>query len=714
VHTPDVGLEAVEVAGEHEVEPAVAVDVVGQHGVHRGDLRLVGERRERERAVAGVARHGRREGERRVDGGAGELGRREHLGERLSGVRLVAQVARLERGQPADQVVAHEERVLATALVRGEDLLGDAVTVEILDEHAHRRGGAGLEPAVQTQVAEREVDPPVAVEVGRDHAIPPAVAALEAGRGRAREAPVAGVVEDGDGHPLAHHDQVGAPVAVDVGPRRVGDHTGAGEAGSELPRRVGEAAAAVVDEEHARPRHAVRARGAAAADEQVDVAVAVVVRGGDARAAARLGGERADRLAEAPAARVEVEPVLERRRAVGEVVPAAHHVQVGATVAVGVEEHGAHVLGDGVGLEQAGVAAHEAAVTLLDEQLAGLLLGAPEVEVVEPVAVHVGHRGRRPLGRQHARQQALAVEVDEVAVLPVHERHGAAIGHVGEHRTGRRRRWRRGRRRRGRGGLSQSEHAVGRLVAHDAGAPVGPRDHDRVDARVRAEAEGEPVVAARQEAARGRELLHELLAAGVEGDARAHAEAVGPLALEAHAQGVPVLEQRAGVIAVDERLAVDVVDDEVDGAVAVEVPVGGAAREARHVEPPRPRVVGEAQPAARRGHVAEGVVRDRRRIHRLRQAEEVDLAGARLRDLLHLVWSPGTRRSPSLGCPSQPLVNVDVLATDEVESTAGRSSPVGGATPAAGRTSGERAAAVVPLQHVPHRPGEGSRCGTCR
>ena len=59
------------------------------------------------------------------------------------------------------------------------------------------------------------------------------------------------------------------------------------------------------------------------------------------------------------------------------------------------------------------------------------------------------------------------------------------------------------------------------------------------------------------------------------------------LAVEAHARKRFVRMQRARVVAVDERLLVDVVDDEIERAVAVEIAVRGAAREARRVQPPR-------------------------------------------------------------------------------------------------------------------------------
>src|SRR2546427_6012296 len=63
---------------------------------------------------------------------------------------------------------------------------------------------------------------------------------------------------------------------------------------------------------------------------------------------------------------VQVQAVLEGGRHARELVATAHDVEVGVAVAVRVEEHGAQVLRHAILLEDAAVAAHEAAVGLLD------------------------------------------------------------------------------------------------------------------------------------------------------------------------------------------------------------------------------------------------------------------------------------------------------------------------------------------------------------
>src|SRR2546425_2971222 len=91
---------------------------------------------------------------------------------------------------------------------------------------------------------------------------------------------------------------------------------------------------------------------------------------------------------------VQVQAVLVGGRNARELVATAHDAEVGVAVAVRVEEHGAQVLRHAILLEDAAVAAHEAAVGLLDQELARLISRAPDEQVIEPVAVHVRHGER--------------------------------------------------------------------------------------------------------------------------------------------------------------------------------------------------------------------------------------------------------------------------------------------------------------------------------
>ena len=60
-HPTDLRLEPVEVAGEEQIGVAVVIEIAGENAIHRRELCLVRQRHERERAVAFVEQHRRRE-----------------------------------------------------------------------------------------------------------------------------------------------------------------------------------------------------------------------------------------------------------------------------------------------------------------------------------------------------------------------------------------------------------------------------------------------------------------------------------------------------------------------------------------------------------------------------------------------------------------------------------------------------------------------------
>src|SRR5207245_9259539 len=95
---------------------------------------------------------------------------------------------------------------------------------EIADIQPRRLGARGPDEGIQSEVAEHEVGPAVAVEIHRLDAVPPAVRAREAGLlGTIHEAAVL-LVEYTNGHPFTDDDQVELAVAVVIDPRRRGDH----------------------------------------------------------------------------------------------------------------------------------------------------------------------------------------------------------------------------------------------------------------------------------------------------------------------------------------------------------------------------------------------------------------------------------------------------------------------------------------------------------
>ena len=275
-------------------------------------MRLERQRDERERPVAVVAYQGGRERAGLLECRIGELAGRENVRDRLPRVVLVPRIALPEIGQRGDQFVPHGDRIARAVIVDRHDLIGHAVAIEVLGVHGHRFGVAGDEARVETQVADDEVDAPLASEVAGDDAIPPSLAVLQAGGLEAHQLPAARIVENGDRHPFAHDDQVRAAVAVHVLPHGVGHHADVLQFRSQPPGHVGEAAVSVVLEEHAPGVQAIVPRHHPPSDEEIDVAVAVVIRRDDARAAHVLGRHTGRCLAERSVSVIQVQPVLER------------------------------------------------------------------------------------------------------------------------------------------------------------------------------------------------------------------------------------------------------------------------------------------------------------------------------------------------------------------------------------------------------------------
>src|SRR3989441_10929814 len=156
--------------------------------------------------------------------------------------------------------------------------------------------------------------------------------------------------------------------------------------------------------------------------------VAVPVPGPDAGATLRKPREGQRVPVEMPTAVIQVEPVLKGGVVLLELVAAAHDVEIGMPIPIGVEEHRVDVLAQTVGLKRTLRARAEGAVAPLDEEPAGLPFGAPDVDVVAAVAVDVADGQGGPFARQEVRDQRLAVEVVE-AVLTVREGDGEAIRH---------------------------------------------------------------------------------------------------------------------------------------------------------------------------------------------------------------------------------------------------------------------------------------------
>ena len=349
-----------------------------------------------------------------------------------------------------------------------------------------------MQTAVVAEVADNEIDLAIAREIAGDDAVPPPAAVLEAAHLTLHQPTAARVVKDGDRHPLTHHNEVRTPVAIHILPHRIRDHADVSKRGGQLCRHVGEVAFAVIPEQHAHRIDAIAPRHAATADEQIDIAIAVVVHSRGARSAVALRRQRVGRLAEHTMSVVQVQPVLQCGCRCAVLRAPAHDVEVGIFVPICVEKQRADILGHGVGLKQAGVARCERAIRTLQQQLPRLIFRTADEDVVETIAIHVGGGGSRSLHREHTRDQTLTIEVDEFVFL-VHESDCGLRRNIRHQR--RRRRCHRGS---GAGlGVPDHELRIGGHVRLRAVPAIRPRDRHGIEPLVRADAEDQRVVHAR-------------------------------------------------------------------------------------------------------------------------------------------------------------------------------------------------------------------------
>src|SRR5205823_101637 len=105
---------------------------------------------------------------------------------------------------------------------------------------------------------------------------------------------------------------------------------------------------------------------------------------------------------------VDVESILEgvvRPRESG--AASTHHVEIGIAIAVRVEEHGVDVSKAAFAEEGLLDALLERPVALLDEESARLTSTPAHIEILETIAIHVGHRDGRPSSGHRVWQQRL-------------------------------------------------------------------------------------------------------------------------------------------------------------------------------------------------------------------------------------------------------------------------------------------------------------------
>ena len=297
------------------------------------------------------------------------------------------------------------------------------------------------------------------------------------------------------------------------------------------------------------------------------------------------------------------------------------------SIAVGVEEHRIDIFADAVGGKHRRVRCDERTVLLLQQHAAGLPFGAAGIDVIKSITIHITNRQRRPFGREQVRHQRFAIHVVEV-ILDMPIAGPDAVGHIHQQR------------RRGAMGrvvphtmriaLRQREAPIGRHLRHDLKFPIGP-DHDqRVDHRVAAKAEVQPLIHGRLEAAR-RALFEELSHAFLHhGQLAADPGCVLPRTVQRHHQP-RVARPLPRKIAINGRWRIVIVDHQIERTIVVEIHVCGAIRVTHLRQAPRLRHVGEVQVTV----VTIGVILHRHRRHLL-QKRHVRLCHAMGQRLLYL------------------------------------------------------------------------------
>ena len=156
---------------------------------------------------------------------------------------------------------------------------------EILHVHRRRLLSGRLQPGVQAKIADDEIGSAVAGEVASNDAVPPAVALLQAARLLFYQSTVSRVVKDRNGHPFAHDNEIRFPIAVDVFPHGIRNHSDVGKSGRRFVSDVREVSATIVFQKNAPRIETVTAGNAAAPHEQVNCTIAVKVSGDGTRAA---------------------------------------------------------------------------------------------------------------------------------------------------------------------------------------------------------------------------------------------------------------------------------------------------------------------------------------------------------------------------------------------------------------------------------------------
>ena len=513
---------------EHKVEHTIAVEVVRDTALQRRDLRHARQRLREEPAVA-VLEHeafqfvadkllrlrerflavdlGQRRAREAVVG-------RERAADRRDRVAAAAETAHGQQAALAVLRLHHVER---------------AAAVEVRRVEPQRMFLRRLVLRVLAEVADDEIDVAVAVEVLGQEALPLTVRRIGELRVRRVDEATAFVREHANPIPLRREQQLGTAVAVEIAEHSGSDHAHRTQRRQKRIGRVHEATA-VIAQQHAAFGLGITTGLHARADEQVEVAVEVDVTRSDWPGADTHVRQRISRSARERALTVVgVETITQQFRALPGLDAAAADEQVEVAVAVEVDEHRAHVLAFGIVAPRARELV-EAAAFARAQQGTRLPSSAADEHVIAAVAVDVAECERRAELRQAMRQQRLHRVVVERA-LAMHERQ---IGLLREPRCRRRHAALVGHRPRDILRLAHDVAAIRFHSRELLRGARRPTHDERFDARVLAEAEVLHRLVAAHVAAHGRHEARLLHTACGQLDARADAVAVLAAPLQRH------------------------------------------------------------------------------------------------------------------------------------------------------------------------------------
>ena len=401
VEPAELGEEAELVTAEDQVGVTVVIDIETLDSAHGGELDGGWQPLDAEAAAAFIEGNDGRGEVELFDVRAVELSGREKVLDGAFGVIGMTEVLFFEGRELVFHIVFEEDGHIAVVDGLGEDLIGDAVVIEVIDPEFDGAGRIGAEVEVFADVAQDQVGSAVAIEIGYGQGLPPAVEVIKIGGQFGKM--VIGELEDMRGHPVAGDDELVLVVAIQGGPAGGGDHADMGDIGVAGGGDIGKMAMAVVDIDEAGGVGAVFAGDGAAADEQIGEAIAIKVTGDGHSGidAIGMGREGVGGEGEVAVTVIEEEAVLHLAAIGGMAVAAGADKEVWEAVAIGIEEQDGFVFEVGEGIEGGLGRFDELAGRGLQIELAGMTGGAADKDIGKAVSVNVGGVGFWSFAGEH-------------------------------------------------------------------------------------------------------------------------------------------------------------------------------------------------------------------------------------------------------------------------------------------------------------------------